>query len=215
MQRVEIFLMNRFQDLVLSIPVCTTPTSIRSCTRNMLSGLLTFGSATAYEKKRRSVHNGGSGLLGRRGSKFNRFFVEWDPHWDLTMSRVQYTSRKKGWGHYLYRTGRWLWSLSSWGLVYFYSQFFVSDDHIFNLNFIFCFCFVFFGVFLSVLVAACFRWVMRRYFGGKTGGWCVNKSGDSFSERVLVSSSCPKVRQWIYVAIHLSIDSCSPHLKHH
>ena len=60
MQRVEIFLMNRFQDLVLSIPVCTTPTSIRSCTRNMLSGLLTFGSATAYEKKRRSVHNGGS-----------------------------------------------------------------------------------------------------------------------------------------------------------
>ena len=80
------------------------------------------------------------------------------------------------------------------------------------LYFVFVF---FFGVFLSVLVAACFRWVMRRYFGGKTGGWCVNKSGDSFSERVLVSSSCPKVRQWIYVAIHLSIDSCSPHLKHH
>jgi hypothetical protein len=48
----------------------------------------------------------------------------------------------------------------SWGLVYFYIQFRVSDDHIFHLNF------WFFVAFLSAMAAAPFRWLRRRYFGG-------------------------------------------------
>ena len=77
MQRVEIFLMNRFQDLVPSTPVCTTPTSIRSCTRNMLSGLLTFGSATAgpYEKRNGvQCTTGDRRIIGAKGKPIQSIF---------------------------------------------------------------------------------------------------------------------------------------------
>jgi hypothetical protein len=70
--------MNRFQDLVLSIPVCTTPTSIRSCTRNMLSGLLTFGSATAgpYEKRNGvQCTTGDQRIIGAKGKPIQSIFL--------------------------------------------------------------------------------------------------------------------------------------------